>query len=130
MPPTLQGLLTQRLERLPEYSDVIDVAAVLGREFEVEPIAALVPLDGAIAKLVEHEVIRPVDGFTTRFEFTHALLQDAAYTRLLRRRRRALHGQVAAPLTTRFEAPAEREPEIVADHWRRAGEPGRPVPFW
>ena len=130
VPPTLQGLLTQRLERLPEYSDVIDVAAVLGREFEVEPIAALVPLDGAIAKLVEHEVIRPVDGFTTRFEFTHALLQDAAYTRLLRRRRRALHGQVAALLTTRFEALAEREPEIVAHHWRRAGEPGKSVPFW
>ena len=29
------------------YSDVIDVAAVLGREFELEPLAALVPLDGA-----------------------------------------------------------------------------------
>ena len=41
-----------------------------------------------------------------------------------------MHGQVAALLTTRFEALAEREPEIVAHHWRRAGEPGKSVPFW
>jgi predicted ATPase len=123
-------LLTQRLERLSDYSDVIDVAAVLGRAFDLEPIAALVPLDGAITKLVEHEVIRPVTGFASRFEFTHALLQDAAYTRLLRRRRRALHGRVAALLTSRFGDLAEREPEIVAHHWRRAGEPGKSVPYW
>lgn len=130
VPPTLQGLMTHRLERLPEYGDVIDVAAVLGRAFDLELLQALVPLGGAIAKLVDQEVLRPVDGFTSRFEFTHALLQDAAYTRLLRRRRRALHGRVAVLLTSRFDDLTEREPEIVARHWRRAGEPGKSVPYW
>ena len=42
VPATLQGLLTQRLERLPALSEVIDIAAVLGREFEREQLAALV----------------------------------------------------------------------------------------
>ena len=34
VPPTLQGLLTERLDRLPELAGLIDVAAVLGREFD------------------------------------------------------------------------------------------------
>ena len=99
VPATLQGLLTQRLERLPALSEVIDVAAVLGREFEREQLAALVPLDGALAQLTAHEVIRPVDGAPGRFEFAHALLWEAAYARVLRRRRQALHARVAGLLT-------------------------------
>ena len=74
VPATLQGLLTQRLERLPALSEVIDIAAVLGREFEREQLAALVELDGALAQLTAQEVIRPVDGAPGRFEFVHALL--------------------------------------------------------
>jgi predicted ATPase len=127
VPPTLQGLLTQRLERLRAHRDVIDVAAVLGRDFEVEPVAALVPLGNALAELTAQDVIRPVEGSPGRFEFTHALLHEAAYTRLLRVRRRALHRRVAELLTSRL---AEREPEIVAHHWRRAGEPARSIPYW
>ena len=34
VPQTLKGLSTERLDRLPELAGVIDVAAVLGREFE------------------------------------------------------------------------------------------------
>src|ERR1700744_543358 len=34
VPSTLQGLLTERLDRLPALGGVVDVAAVLGREFD------------------------------------------------------------------------------------------------
>jgi class 3 adenylate cyclase len=130
VPPTLLGLLTQRLERLPELGEVVDIAAVLGRDFDLELLAALTPLGGALARLAEQDVIRPVDGAPSRLEFSHALLQEAAYTRLLRRRRHALHARVATALTERFADVVEREPELVANHWTRAGEPEKAVPHW
>ena len=130
VPATLQGLLTQRLERLPALSEVIDVAAVLGREFEREQLAALVPLDGVLAQLTAHDVIRPVSGIPGRFEFTHALLWEAAYARMLRPRRQALHARVAGLLTDRFAQRLEREPELAAHHFTRAVLPARAVAYW
>ena len=125
VPPTLQGLLTQRLEQLPGLGDVIDMAAVLGRDFDRDLLAALTPLDGALGRLTEQDVIRPVASAPSRLEFSHALLQEAAYSRLLRRRRHALHARVAEALTT-----GDREPELVAEHWMRAGRPQEAVPHW
>jgi class 3 adenylate cyclase/predicted ATPase len=135
VPPTLQGLLTERLDRLPELGDVIDAAAVLGREFDRDQLAALEPQHGAdlgpaLEQLAAHDVLRLIDDAGSRCEFTHGLLQEAAYQRLLRRRRHALHGSVAEMLTRRFGSVAEREPEVVAHHWSCAAQPGKAVPYW
>jgi class 3 adenylate cyclase/predicted ATPase len=134
VPPTLEGLLTERLDRLPELGEVIDVAAVLGREFDRSLLGALTPVHGdfelAMAQLATQDVLRPVDGAPARVEFTHGLLQDAAYARMLRRRRRELHARVADTLVTDFGDTVEREPEVVARHWSSAGEPARAVAFW
>ena len=97
VPSTLQGLLTERLDRLPALGGVVDVAAVLGREFDRDLLVALWPSDGpelepAMAQLAVQDVLRPVPGERARCEFSHALLQEAAYDRILRRRRQALHG--------------------------------------
>jgi tetratricopeptide (TPR) repeat protein len=135
VPPTLQGLLTERLDRLPELSDVIDVAAILGREFERAHLAALEPLPGtalesALVQLADHDVLRPVEGAPSRFEFSHGLLHEAAYARILRRRQRTLHCQAAATLSASFVDLVEREPEVVARHWSSADEHRQAVPFW
>ena len=135
VPPTLDGLLTERLDRLPDLGDVIDVAAILGREFDQSLLGALEPLGGgtdlepALAQLTAEDVLRPVGGARSRCEFTHTLLQEAAYNRILRRRRHALHGRVADTLVQSFPEVAEREPEVVAHHWSRAEEPARAMPF-
>ena len=135
VPSTLQGLLTERLDRLPALGGVVDVAAVLGREFDRDLLVALWPSDGpelepAMAQLAVQDVLRPVPGERARCEFSHALLQEAAYDRILRRRRQALHGQVAGVLTERFLTLVEREPEIVARHWDYAAEPEKAVRYW
>jgi AAA ATPase domain len=67
VPPTLEGLLTERLDRLPELGEVIDVAAILGREFDRSLLVALEPLNGsgvepAVAQLAAQDVLRPVPG--------------------------------------------------------------------
>jgi class 3 adenylate cyclase/tetratricopeptide (TPR) repeat protein len=135
VPPTLEGLLTERLDRLPELADVIDMAAILGREFDRSHLAGLEPLppaelEPALVQLAAQDVIRPVDGAPSRCEFAHGLLQEAAYGRILRRRRRTLHGRVAGILESGFADAVEREPEIVAHHWVAADEPAKAVPFW
>jgi class 3 adenylate cyclase/tetratricopeptide (TPR) repeat protein len=135
VPPTLEGLLTERLDRLPDLGDVIDCASVLGREFERDVLGALQPLGDAelapaLALLAAQGILRPVAGTRSRLEFTHALVQEAAYERLLRRRRRALHGQVAATLSVSFADVAEREPEIIAHHWTYAAEPAKAATYW
>jgi class 3 adenylate cyclase/predicted ATPase len=135
VPPTLEGLLTERLDRLPDLSDVIDMAAILGREFDRPLLGAMRPLNGtdlgpALVQLAAQDVLRPVDGAPSRWEFTHGLLQEAAYGRILRRRRRALHGRVADTLVGNFGEVVEREPELLAHHWSCAGEPAEAVPFW
>ncbi|HSZ05108.1 MAG TPA: adenylate/guanylate cyclase domain-containing protein [Solirubrobacteraceae bacterium] len=135
VPPTLLGLLTERLDRLPDLADVIDTAAVLGREFERELLEALEPLDGAelepaLAQLAAQDVLRAPDATGSRLEFTHALLQEAAYERLLRSRRHTLHGRVARVLTRSFAGVAEREPEVIARHWSCAVQPAKAVGYW
>jgi tetratricopeptide (TPR) repeat protein len=135
VPPTLEGLLTERLDRLPDLGDVIDVAAILGREFDRSLLDALEPLgsadlEPALLQLAAQDVLRPVDGAPSRCEFTHGLLQEAAYARILRRRRRDLHGRVADAIVQRFAEKVEREPEVVAHHWSCALEPAKAVPFW
>ena len=113
VPPTLQGLLAERLDRLPELAEVIDLAAVLGREFDRDAAASAQrrPTEpgfrSAVAQLDAEDVLRPVEGSRSRLEFKHALLQEAAYDRLLRRRRRELHARVAELLAER-SAPGRR----------------------
>ena len=135
VPSTLQGLLTERLERLPDLGDLIDVAAVLGREFDRQLLEAIWPLDGpaldsALLQLAAHDVLRPVAGTPSRFEFSHALLQEAAYERILRRHRQTLHGRVASSLISGSSAAVEREPEVVAHHWSCAAQPEKAVAYW
>ncbi len=135
VPSTLQGLLTERLDRLADFREVIDVAAVLGREFSTELLEALEPFGGAdlepaLAQLVAEDVLRPIDGRGRRYEFGHALLQEAAYELLLRSHRQELHARVAGVLTRTFPAVAEQEPEVVAHHWFCAAEPVKAVPWW
>jgi predicted ATPase len=53
--------------------------------------------------------------------FKHALVQDAAYSTLLREPRRALHARIAETLESQFVEIAENQPELLARHCTEAG---------
>ena len=135
VPPTLQGLLTERLDRLSGLAELIDQAAVLGREFDRRLLRALIPLDvagfrSAVAQLTSQEVLRTVEGYDSRLEFAHALLQEAAYGRILRQRRRELHARVAETLDEHSPLSSEAAPELIAYHWTEAGQHERAFRHW
>ena len=136
VPPTLQGLLTARLDQLPEVREVTQIASVLGREFSLEVLETLCPLDraslsDAVRRLVEEDVLRPIgDGPRARYEFRHALLREVAYASILKRRRQEHHAKAADALAHRFSALAAREPEVVAHHYSEAGSAAEALHYW
>ena len=134
IPETLHDLLMARLDQLGGAKEVAQVAAVIGREFSRESLAALLPLpaaelDTALATMVASAIVqkrppRPV------FVFHHALIQDAAYTSLLRTRRLELHGALAEALERLDSSRARAEPELLAQHYALAGRPLQAARWW
>ena len=84
----------------------------------------------ALDNLAAEDVLRELQGPPVRYEFRHALLHDAAYSRVLRRRRQELHRQVATTLIGQFSERVEREPELVAHHWSCAAAPAEAAHYW
>ncbi len=135
IPATLEGLLLTRLDQLACGSEVAQAGAVIGREFSVECLRAITGLDeraltAALDQLVASGLIfrRGLPPETTCI-FKHALVREAAYGTLLRERRQALHGSVARTYEERLPETAEAEPELLAHHWREAGDSIRAVSY-
>ena len=79
-------------------------------------------LDDALAQLVSAELIyrrgTPPDA---EYTFKHALVQDAAYSTLLRDRRRQLHARIATALEDGFPEIVAAQPALLAHHCTEAG---------
>ena len=129
VPASLQDLLMARLDGLGAAKPVAQVAAVLGREFSLELLAALletgdfaldtVTLGERLGALVSSGLVRSEGG--GRFAFRHALIRDAAYASLWVRDRHALHARVVALLQQRWPELATLRPELLALHQTEAG---------
>ena len=150
VPPTIQALLTARLEQLREEERaVIERGAVEGKVFHrgaVRELAseALRPqVEGQLAALVRKELIRPEPTILAgedAFRFRHLLIRDAAYEALPKEVRAELHERFAGWLVLRRcrprragrdrrlapgaggSVPAGARPAGGAASWRRARE--------
>ena len=104
IPTSLHASLLARLDRLAPTREVAQIGAALGRSFSYELISAVAgmpqqKLDEALEQLASAELIfrrgMPPDA---EYTFKHALVQDAAYSTLLRSRRQQLHARIATTL--------------------------------
>lgn len=129
VPASLQDLLMARLDGLGFAKPAAQVAAVLGREFSRELLAALLengPLAPGTALLGEQLATLEASGLVRaegggRYAFRHALIRDTAYASLWARDRHALHAQVVLLLQQRWPEMAARRPELLAQHQTEAG---------
>ena len=64
------------------------------------------------------------------YTFKHALVQDAAYSTLLRPRRQQLHGRIATTLERLFPEIAAAQPELMAQHCAMAGLVEKAIAYW
>lgn len=136
IPETLQASLMARLDRLGEAKELVQIGAVIGREFGHSLLAAVTGRsEQELATLLEtvvHSdlVFRRATPPDAVYTFKHALVQDAAYQSLLRRTRQTYHQQVAEVFERRFPETAASQPELVAHHYAEAALPGRSIEFW
>ena len=127
IPTTLHASLLARLDQLAPTREVAQIGAALGRAFSHELISAVAQmpqqkLDAALGQLVAAELIfqrgTPPDA---EYTFKHALVQDAAYSTLLRSRRQQLHALITRTLEKDFPEIVVVEPQLLAHHCTEAG---------
>src|SRR5215218_4084113 len=105
LPPTLDALLTSRLDLLdPAERAVLERAAVIGREFwhgaviELSPDGDAAAVRRRLLALVRRGLVHPADSAFASddaYRFHHALIRDAAYAAISKATRAELHERLA-----------------------------------
>jgi class 3 adenylate cyclase/predicted ATPase len=136
VPASLQASLMSRLDRLGPAKDVAQVGAAIGREFPHMLLAALLrkpeaELDSDLDRLVAAGLLfRLGTPPHASYLFKHALVQDVAYSTMLREPRRVLHARIAEILESQFAEIAESQPELLARHYTTAGLIEKSARLW
>ena len=136
VPASLHASLMARLDRLGPAKEVAQTGAAIGRQFSHELLAAVVnkpepELQSAVDRLVASGLLfRQGVPPHAAYLFKHALVQDAAYSTLLREARRALHARITQILESQFTEIAENQPELLARHCTEAGLIEKAVGLW
>ena len=122
VPASLLNSLTARLDRLGPAKEIAQIGAVIGREFSRPLLAAAASesanwLQAALAQLVASGVIFASGELPDKtYTFKHALVRDAAYATLSRRKRQRLHSRIVDALENDFPFAIETQPKLLAHH--------------
>ncbi len=135
IPATLRDALMGRLDRLNTVKEIAQLASVIGRTFSFDLLLAESSLEGddlqhALDTLIDAGIVthtRSSNG-QVNYEFKHALIRDAAYDSLLRRKRQHLHKRVAVALTESEIATVQ--PELLGHHYTEAQEHEIAIDYW
>ena len=97
LPPTIEEVLSGRMDSLSRAAaSTLQAASVIGRRSPEALLAAVGGDPAALGELVAAGFLHEAQDDGRRIlVFHHALVQDVAYARLLRKRRRDLHRRVA-----------------------------------
>jgi predicted ATPase len=136
VPPSLHASLMARLDRLGPAKEVAQIGAAIGREFSHRLLVA-------VARKPEAELTSSLDSLNragllfrkgvpphATYLFKHALVQEAAYSTLLRQPRRALHARIADTIESQFADMANSQPDLLARHYTEAGLIDKAATLW
>ena len=126
LPPTIEALLTARLQRLgPGAGSVLARAAVVGKDFGAEAVRELLPIEarGPLGRNLQTLVAKglvqyapPDAGPAEQYSFRHILIQQAAYRATPKSLRAELHRRFADWLEHLPGEPATQHAEILGYH--------------
>jgi DNA-binding SARP family transcriptional activator/tetratricopeptide (TPR) repeat protein len=137
VPDGVREVTARRLRRLDgESRKALQVAAVIGREFDYDVLQAVAPLDedaliGALEEGVEARVLREA-GRVGRYAFTHALVRATLYDGLSQLRRARLHGRVGEAIARLRGGDLDPHLPQLAYHFAQAApveQPERAIDF-
>lgn len=136
IPRTLQGVLSGRIDRLPEEDrHVLQLASVIGQSFLLPILEAIwegdsMGLGPSLARLQRGEFLRERTCLPEReYAFRHSLTQEAAYQSLLVEQRKATHRRVGEALEGLFPDRREEFLGLLAHHFERAGAEEKAVAY-
>ncbi len=128
VPASITTVLIARLDRLaPPLKAVVQMAAVLGQEFDIHVLAHMLPdVADAIAKVrqAEDETIWSASG-DTRYRFRHSLLRDAAYDMQVYARLRELHARAGTAIEQIYGEALAGQIAELAYHYGQAEDTER-----
>jgi tetratricopeptide (TPR) repeat protein len=135
IPPRLNDLLVARLDQHPEQRTVLQVLAAIGLSAERSLLEAVLDrppqeIGGHLQRLIEAGILlEGGPGRDPSYRFSHVLLQEAAYTTMLKRRRRHIHRAVADQLLApdRVEVVSAN---VIAHHLEHAGDVSASLTWW
>ena len=126
LPRSVREVIGRRVERLGSDARMaLSAAAVIGRDFDLDLLLAVVDLSEAqlldlLDEAVAASLLQESSERAGRFMFTHALAEHALYEELGATRRARLHKRIAEDLEERLgDEPGERLGELAA-HWAAA----------
>jgi tetratricopeptide (TPR) repeat protein len=114
------------VDRLGEdVRKVLSQAAVIGRDFDIEVLAAVTGMDeDAVLDIVDHGVqaglLTEVEGVAERLSFTHSLAQHTLYEDLGAARRARAHRKIADVLEQFYGSAPESRAAELAHHFLAA----------
>lgn len=126
LPQGVREVVGRRLDRLaPECNELLSAAAVIGREFELRLLAAIVeqPADAVLETLeeaVEARMIRE-GGAVDSYRFQQELIQETLYEELSIAQRRRLNSKVARALEALHADDLAPHYAQLAHHYAAAG---------
>jgi len=136
LPPTVQGVLAARIDRLPvEEKALLQTLAVIGKEFALSLLTRVVKqpedeLQRLLAHLRAAEFIYEQPAFPEpEYTFKHALTQEVAYNALLLERRRGLHERTGQAIEALFPSRLAEHYGALAHHYGRSGNAGKAVEY-
>jgi tetratricopeptide (TPR) repeat protein len=136
IPSSLQSSLLARLDRLGPAKEVAQIAATIGREFDLELLRKACDLPEAavrvgLTNLIRSGLIVPKEGTNYLvFSFKHALLQQAAQRTILRERSQQLHALIGRTMEMRDPNASSAYPELLAQHFADAGLFACAADYW
>jgi tetratricopeptide (TPR) repeat protein len=136
VPASVQAVLASRIDRLPaDEKDLLQILAVLGREFQLGVVQRVAEVPGddlslMLARLQSGEFIyeQPVAG-DIEYTFKHALTQEVAYNSMLTARRRLLHERAGQVLESLFADQPEKQLTQLAYHYSHSADVKRALHY-
>lgn len=125
IPENLHDLLAARIDAQGRHRKLAQQAAVIGREFEPQLLAALWDdteenLHAGLAALRNNGLITNTQALPS---FRHALIRDAALQSIPNEERRRIRLRLARVLRSQFAERVNRHPELLAIHLHDAEAP-------
>jgi len=136
VPQSIQAVLAARIDRLtPDEKELLQMVAVIGREFSVEVarrVAARAEgeIEGVLRELQLADFIYEQPAVSgTEFIFKHALTQEVAYNSLLTERRKLTHEHIAEVIEALYADSLEDHLAEIAHHYSRSANAHKAVDY-